>query len=241
MSTMKTVFALAIGLAMLSLMIMVQLAGATHPRPIAASPLRVSLVPAYEQCASPNRTHGPPLDSPSCNPPVQTSDFLTVGTPDANGAAANSAGFVRIKVVPHQCCPPEDVKVTGTISDVRCKAGTTPCGNANNVGGADYAGQLEMDATVRLSDHNNGPHQNEAATMVDIPFPVSMSCGNTSDPSIGGLCSVTTSPLTLVPESGVPARAVVGITQIQVFDGGADGFIGSDDNTLFMNQGIFIP
>jgi hypothetical protein len=165
---------------------------------------------------------------------------LTVGTSDANGAAANSTGFVRIRVVPHQCCPPEDVRVTGTISDVRCKAGTTPCGNANDVSGADYVGQLEMDATARLSDHNNGPSQDEAATMVDVPFPVSMSCGNTSDPAIGGLCSVTTSALTLAPEGGA-ARAVVGITQIQVFDGGADGFIGSDDNTLFMNQGIFIP
>ena len=32
-----------------------------YPRPKAATLVRASLVPAYIQCASPNRTHGPPL------------------------------------------------------------------------------------------------------------------------------------------------------------------------------------
>src|SRR4051794_25693189 len=68
----------------------VQGAGATHVRPQGATPLRASIVPAYKACAAPgNRTHGAPLASPSCNPPVQTSNSLTVGSPDANGAAAN--------------------------------------------------------------------------------------------------------------------------------------------------------
>ena len=40
-----------------------------YPRPKGATPLRVSLVPAYEECSAPNRTHGAPLVSPSCNPP----------------------------------------------------------------------------------------------------------------------------------------------------------------------------
>jgi len=29
-----------------------------------------------EQCAAPNRTHGPPLAFSSCNPPVETSDHV---------------------------------------------------------------------------------------------------------------------------------------------------------------------
>jgi hypothetical protein len=33
----------------------------------------------------------------------------------------------------------------------------------------------------------------------------------------------------------------VEITQFQVFDGGPDGQIATNDNTLFMDQGIFIP
>jgi hypothetical protein len=33
----------------------------------------------------------------------------------------------------------------------------------------------------------------------------------------------------------------VEFTQIQILDGGADGSVGTQDNTLFMNQGVFIP
>ena len=60
-----------------------------YPRPKGATPMRASLVPAYNQCTSPNRVHGPP-DIPggtnpdgSCNPPTQTSGQITVGSPDA--------------------------------------------------------------------------------------------------------------------------------------------------------------
>ena len=72
---------------------------AGYPRPRGATPLRVSLVPAYNQCSSPNRTHGPALAFPSCNPPAQTSTTATIGTPDANGAQANSTGFVRLEAL----------------------------------------------------------------------------------------------------------------------------------------------
>ena len=60
-----------------------------YPRPRSASPITASLVPAYQECSSPNRTHGPPLEHPACNPPVQTSSQLTVGSPDANSRGAN--------------------------------------------------------------------------------------------------------------------------------------------------------
>ena len=41
----------------------------THVRPAGATPFRVPLVPAAKHCTAPNRTHGPPLAFPSCNPP----------------------------------------------------------------------------------------------------------------------------------------------------------------------------
>ena len=48
------------------------------------APMRSPLVPAYNPCSgAPNRTHGPPLAFPSCNPPVAVFRALTVGTPDA--------------------------------------------------------------------------------------------------------------------------------------------------------------
>jgi hypothetical protein len=227
----------------LGLMAVTQIAGASHVRPAGATPIRISLVPAFKQCTAPNRTHGTPLAYGSCKPPVQASTFLTVGSPDANGAGANSAGFELLQVIPHQCCPDQDVRITGSISDVRCKAGTAAnvCSGLNAAAGRDYSGELQGMATIRISDHNNGPNVNEAATVVDIPFPVSMTCGNTSDTSIGGACSVTSSAVAVVPGTAEPARAVVEITQFQVFDGGPDGLIATDDNTLFMDQGIFIP
>ena len=77
-----------------------QPANITYVRPRGASPLRVSLVPAYAHCTAPNRTHGPPLAFGSCSPPSQTSPNVTVGTPDANGAAANSTGFARFSAWP---------------------------------------------------------------------------------------------------------------------------------------------
>ena len=112
-----------------------------YPRPKGATPMRASLVPAYNQCTSPNRVHGPP-DFPgnasnpdgSCNPPAQTSGQITVGTPDANGAAANSVGFVRLSVIngnPATTADEADVRYQVSITDVRCKPGAGACGAAN--------------------------------------------------------------------------------------------------------------
>ena len=50
---------------------------AGYPRPKNATKVRASLVPAYNACTSSNRTHGPPLGSASCNPPVRSSTNLT--------------------------------------------------------------------------------------------------------------------------------------------------------------------
>jgi hypothetical protein len=87
------------GLAALCLLIAAP-AQAIHPRPAGASPIRVPLVPAYAACAAPNRTHGPPLEFASCNPPAQTSAQATVGTPDAFGGAANSVSYLRLAYRP---------------------------------------------------------------------------------------------------------------------------------------------
>ena len=218
-------------------------AGATHPRPAGATPLRVSLVPAYNQCASPNRTHGPPLAFASCNPPMQSSSFVTVGTPDANGAPASSIGSFTLKYTPTSS---DNLTVSASISDVRCKPGTTACGNANAADGPDYAGELEANTTIRVTDHFNAVAPGggtDAATVIDIPFPVQMFCVSTASTSTGGVCNVVTGPC---PPGGCSQvrdgdRTVTGIGQIRVSDGGADGQVGTDDNTLFAVEGIFIP
>jgi hypothetical protein len=228
-------------------MIIATAAQATHPRPKGATPLRVSMVPAYNACTAPNRTHGPPLAFPSCNPPVQSSSSITVGTPDANGAAANSVAFIKLDVIVGAAGPPDDsdVAITSSATDIRCKAGTVTCGNANAADGADYTGQLQGNATIRISDHWNavaaggGP---DAATVVDIPFPVPATCANTASTAEGGLCTANTSANAVVPGSVKDAkRAIVEVGQITITDGGPDGVNATTPNTLFEVQGIFIP
>jgi hypothetical protein len=217
-----------------------QVAQATHVHPKGATPFRASLVPAYKTCAAPNRTHGAPLAFPSCSPPVQSSNFLTVGTPDANGVGANSVGAIRIKV---KTTSPEDLLVSGTVSDVRCLPGTATnvCNSPNAADGPDYSGQLQSNATIRTTDHYNGPNLDEAATLRDIPFPLVFNCVSTPDTSIGGLCTVDTYNPFPGPQWYEGQRVVVEITQLEVSDGGPDGQNATDDNTVFLRQGTFIP
>jgi hypothetical protein len=252
MSTAKgrMVLPLALAVGAMGLMVfMTATAGATHPRPAGASPLRVSLVPAYKPCTAANRTHGPPLAFPSCNPPEPGSNFLTVGTPDANGAPAKSLGFFKVAVRTNPGPPAESqIVITSRITDVRCKAGTSTCGNANTTGGPDYTGDLQANATIRMTDHYNATSPgggSDPATVVDIPFPVNMPCISTSDPEVGGLCDLAFAPQPLTP---VPndtwfngKRVVVEMTQFEVSDGGSDGVVSTTPNTVFMRQGIFIP
>jgi hypothetical protein len=242
----KMVLPLALALGALGLMVMAQMASATHPRPKGATPLRASTVVAYKACTTPNRTHGAPLAFPSCNPPVQASNFLTVGSPDANGANANSVGFIRLDVKVGVPGPPDDsdVLIRASVSDVRCKPATagTVCNSANAADGPDYSGEIQGNAIIRITDHYNGPGLNEAATVQDIPFPVNATCANTADTGIGGLCTANTSANAAVPGAVKDTqRANIEIAQLQLNDGGADGQVATADNTLFEVQGIFIP
>ena len=243
----RTLVPLALVGTALTMLLVAQVASATHPRPKAASPVSVSLVPAYNACTAPNRTHGPPLAFPSCNPPVQTSSKLTVGSPDANGAAANAIASIKIKVLVGAPGPPDDsdVLLTSSSTDVRCKVAGTACGAANAAGGPDYTGEVQGDATIRITDHFNAVAPGggtDPATVVDIPFPVNTSCTSTTNTAIGSQCNVNTSANAVVPGAVKDTkRAIVEIGQIQVRDGGPDGLVSTEPNTLFAVQGIFIP
>jgi Tol biopolymer transport system component len=212
-----------------------------YPRPRGASPFRASLVPAFKQCTAPNDSHGSPLAFGSCNPPQQESSYLTVGTPDANGAGAHSIGFVLFKVVPASFNG--ELRITSTITDVRCMPATDAavCNSPNATDGPDYSGDLQANMTIRITDHYNGSNVNEAATVRDIPFPLRAVCTNTADTSTGGVCTVTTA--CLLPEgcSTAGRRTVIEMGQLEVSDGGADGNAGTADNTVFMRQGVFVP
>jgi hypothetical protein len=155
-------------------------------------------------------------------------------------------GYVRVDVCPMSGCREgEDIRIRAQLSDVRCKAGISAnvCNSPNTADGPDYSGELAGNATIRITDELNGPNGNEAATMIDIPFPITVPCGNTSDTSQGGACSVDTAMNAvqpLIPGTALP-KAVVELTQLQVADGGADGVARTQGNTLFAIQGFFIP
>src|SRR5690348_17110782 len=150
----KMVLPLALAVGALGLMAVSQVASGSHVRPKGATPLRASLVPSFKACGTPNRTHGAPLAFPSCNPPVQSSNFLTVGTPDNNGAPSNSIGSILLKV---KSTSPEDVLITSSITDVRCLPATSAsvCSGANAADGPDYSGELQGTATIRIRDRKS--------------------------------------------------------------------------------------
>ena len=212
---------------------------AGYPRPRGATPMRVPLVLAYDQCTSGNRTHGPPLAFPSCNPPGQVSTSVTVGTPDANGAAANSIGSVHLGVVVGVPGPPDDsnLSITTSLTDVRCKGTTTACGGANTAGGSDYTGELTAVLRVRLTDK----HSSTPQTTQDFPLRATAPCVTTASTSEGGSCSLATSANAIVPGTITDGkRAIWGLDQIQVFDGGPDGLDSTTPNAVFAVQGLFV-
>ena len=246
----RMVLPLALAVGAMGLMVMTSIAGASHPRPQGATPLRVPLVPAFNQCAATNRTHGPPLAFPSCNPPVPSSNFVTVGTPDANGAPAKSQGFVKVAVRTNPGPPPDvQIVITSRITDVRCKAGTSACGNANTTGGADYTGELRGER----DDPDHRPLQRDQCRRRFRPghaggHPVSRELPVRQHlRPVGGQHSAT-SPSRRNHCLGIPnetwfngKRVVIEMTQWEVSDGGSDGLSRRRPNTVFMRQGIFIP
>jgi hypothetical protein len=240
----KTVTPAVLAIAALGSMLLAQAASATHPTPNGATPFRSPLVPAYTKCTVPNTQHGPPLAFPSCKPPASSSSYLTVGTADSNGAAANSVGYLILKV---RQTPTDQVAILMEVSDVRCKPATDPrvCAAANSNDGPDYSGELQGNAMIRITDHFNGPSGTEPATVVDIPFPVNAPCVSTADTHTGGFCSTTFNPgvgLGIPGQDLSGKRTVVEITQFEVYDGGQDGQASTTNgNTVFLRQGLFVP
>ena len=191
--------------------------------------MQISLVPAYPPCTSPNTTHGAPLAYPSCASPQITSQHLTVGTPDANGKRTTMEASMLLRVV------------TGTSADVKINSFIN---NVFNKDLSDYTGGLRARLPLQITDKDNTPSPGGpgAATTEQIPFEFDLACTATTDTTIGSDCPLSTSANALVPGSVVSGlRAIWQVGQAQVYDGGADGNPASADNTLFMNEGIFVP
>ena len=114
-----------------------------YSAPVGASPVRVSLVPAFKPCetSSADSVHGAPLNFQSCSNPKPASSTVRIGS--------NAIGFARIVVCnassASQFCnpaggglPKPDVRFTGSIRDVKCAPTLPPGQVACPAPGADY-------------------------------------------------------------------------------------------------------
>jgi dipeptidyl aminopeptidase/acylaminoacyl peptidase len=207
-----------------------------HVRPVAATPLRYSLVPAYRRCSAPNSMHEAPQAFGACVSPMPESDWLTVGTPDANGKPAKSQGSVTLRAVlgdPSTPANDADLNIALSITDVRKQSDLS-----------DYGGGMTFSASVRATDKRNAPNSGftRSGTSIDVPFVVDVACAMTADTSVGSTCAVDTTANSLVPDAILESkRSVWQLSDIEVFDGGSDGVSSTYPNTLFETEGVFIP
>jgi hypothetical protein len=216
-----------------------------YPRPKAATPFYAPFVPAHRPCVSPNRVHGGSLNYGSCSPPMQTTTTASVGSPDSNGAAANSSSSLRMAVTGSGATT--DVALVVSSTDVRCLSFTQttfPCGAANAAAGRDYVGELRVRGTIRDTDKLNGSGAGgPSGTVTDIDWGPTVPCVPSAGTTIGATCSLTTTFNTLIPGSVVAgARSIWEHSQISIYDGGPDGDGDTlGDNQPFLRQGVFIP
>jgi hypothetical protein len=204
-----------------------------YARPKGATPFRAALVPAFQQCTAPNRTHGGSLSFGSCAPPVQSSSVLTIGTPDANGFAANSVDSVAYKVLTG------DASVNVSMSDIR-----------NNPSGTDYVGRVLARVPVQITDRNNAAETPETATVQTFQLGIPVDCVATSLTSVGSDCNLTTTVNAQIPGAIVDGmRSIWEFGQVEIRDAGPNGTgygscpptCGDGDEATFMRQGVFVP
>jgi hypothetical protein len=141
--------------------------------------------------------------------------------------------------------PPEDSQalLRSSIEDVRCAAPSSGC----PITGADYAGELQVRISTRISDHYNavavGPSYTDPATVPDVDFGFDIPCGATSNPDIGATCGYHSEIGVFYPgllKDG--KRMIMEIGQVRIADGGDDGDVQTDDGAqTFLTEGVFIP
>jgi TolB protein len=210
-----------------------------YPRPKGADRIRASLVPAYQECTTPNRTHGSPLAFPSCAPPADFSP-QSIGSPDANGRLAQSVGRVDLNTILGDPGTPQneaDLHISFNVTDLWHDA-TDPFDSSG-----DYRGDVEVRLPLRITDRLSEGGPDASATTSDFTLRTVAHCSPTSSDSVGATCGVVTTANTLLPGAVTESkRSVWEVGRIEVRDYGPDFSIGSaEDNRLLFTQGVFVP
>jgi hypothetical protein len=223
------------------------LSKAPHPRPGGATPVRISLVPAFANCTVPNSTHVAPLAQPSCAPPVQESSQLTTSSNGGQSAVARLDVQVGNPATPAN---EADVRISANVTDVRCASASVPgCTTA----GGDYGGKTLFSSVLRITDRRTGPG-GVSGTIGDFRFDVPVDCVPTpADPLSGSACNVDTTANSLLPGFALEGqRAVISTYTFRLLDQGPDGTITppsgscppscrSGDESSYLTQGVFAP
>jgi hypothetical protein len=243
---------------------------AAHARPNSASPLTFQLVPSFKPatpCAGTVSTHGAPLAVPSCNPPVETSSYLTAQDPTRAAPFTGPADGKARVILSVSCLNPGtttptgqnppctnagdqiDVKIDSSSTAVRCQQ--IIAGGICTAPNALYNGKVLGVSTIQISDHDNVSGQacdpNCAATVTALPFSVGAQC-------TAGACNyVTSADLTVPGVTKEGKRGVVELGQLQIQDAGADGNLAGaacpptcaqnpgDGSAIASVQGLFVP
>jgi hypothetical protein len=132
-----------------------------------------------------------------------------------------------------------DGKVSVSLTDIRCVALGPGC-SAGAL--ADYTDDLRLVAPLQITDKNS--YGAGAATARSFALRANVPCTATADTSTGSICSLTTTLDGIFGNGAVveQKRATWEITNVNVFDGGADGVASTDgDNRLFAEPGLFFP
>ena len=146
-------------------------------------------------------------------------------------------------------CSDADVSIEASLTDVRCQgavASEPVCSVPNLLAGADYAGELGLNLSLRVTDKANSPGGGGPAdqgTVQDFDFPATIPCSTTAEATIGGLCQLTTTANSLVPGAVTTgSRAIWELGAIEVDDGGPDGSLATPEGGApFAVQGVFVP
>ena len=207
----------------------------SYPRPKGATPMRISLVPAYNACTSPNRTHGPPLVVRLVQPAP-----ARLLLPDGRHARtrtrrrAASTGSLRATVIagnPGTQTDEADVLLDLDLTDVRIATDLT-----------DYTGELSAQfVAAHAPTRKASPSTRHRAR-----------CSTARSPSTPPARPPPAPRAPPAPPRPAPTRCVPGtvkegrraiweLGQARVFDGGADGDTATNDNTLFAVGGVFVP
>lgn len=210
---------------------------AGYGKPQSASPINVSLVPAFRQSgtvANPaNGQHSPPLGSPATLPPRPSSSVTAVGS-------LNTGSAQMAVVAGNQATSADeaDITYTGSITDVRAGSPTGADYNPNAAGP-----DMTLFTRARLTDLQNGPSGGTSAgTTTDLELPgVPIDCVTSAGPE-GANCNLSTSADAVLPGVIKEGRQTVGqVFRARVSDSGPDGVRGNGDDVLFAQQGIYIP